>query len=180
MVINICLIIVIVLTLIILGGYNKLIRLSNCVKQSISDIDVILNQRFDLIPNIVSCIKKYSSYESDTLEKVVLARNTYKQSNIIDFKQAEEISSDINKIMALAEAYPDLKSNEQFMSLQCQLREIENKLEDKRIYYNHTVTRYNNAIETIPSNIIAKMFNFVPEKLFKLDENKKTDINLNF
>ena len=176
--INICLWIVIIIVSLILLYYNKLIRLSNHVKQTESGIDIVLNQRFDLIPNIVECVKGYSEYESQTFENVVLARNSYRDSKKLDLSQAEAVNREFNKILALAENYPELKSNAQYLNLQNQLNIIENKLQIKRDEYNNAVTKYNTTIETIPSNIVARMFNFESAELFKLDENKRKDIKI--
>lgn len=179
MVINICLVIAIILVLIILFGYNKLVKQKNKVKQYESGIDVILNQRFDLIPNIVECVKSYSNYESETLTDLVNARTAYNQEKGVNFKDAERIENKINRIMAVAENYPDLKANKQYLDLQDKLSQIENKLQQARNMYNNAVTIYNTTIETIPSNIIAKIFVFEKAELFKIDENKKENINVN-
>lgn len=178
MVINICLVVAIILILIILLEYNKLITQKNKVKQSAANIDVILNQRFDLIPNIVECVKNYSKYESDTLEDLVDARTRYNEKKGLNVKEAEKIENKINKILAIAENYPELKSNEQYLNLQSKLGEIENKLQQARNIYNNIVTIYNTTVETIPSNIVAKIFAFEKAELFKIEENKKENINV--
>lgn len=179
MIINICLMIVIVLIAIILCYYNKLVKQKNHVKQAESGIDIVLNQRFDLIPNIVECVKGYSKYESETLEDLVEARMTYRNAEGLDVKQAEIINDKVNRLLAVAESYPDLKSNEQYLTLQNTLSQIEDKLQYARSVYNSAVTKYNTSIETIPCNIVAKMFLFEKFELFKIHETKKENINVN-
>lgn len=179
MIINICLVVLIILIAIILIYYNKLIKQRNQVKQAESGIDVVLNQRFDLIPNIVECVKGYSKYESETLDELVEARTSYKNTNGVDIKTAERINDKFNSVLAVVENYPDLKSNQQYMNLQNKLSEIENKLQNTRNIYNAAVTKYNTTIETIPSNIVAKMFVFEKAELFTIEESKKENININ-
>lgn len=178
MIINICLVIVIILISIILGYYNKLVKQKNYVKQSESGIDIILKQRFDLIPNIVECVKGYSKYESETLEELVEARTAYNNNDGLDIKQAEIINDKVNRLIAVAESYPDLKSNEQYLNLQNRLSQIEDKLQYARSIYNSAVTEYNTSIETIPCNIVAKMFVFEKYELFKIEETTRESINI--
>lgn len=178
MVLNIILEIIIVLIIVILISYNALVRLKNRVMQAKSDIDIVLNQRFDLIPNIVECVKAYSKHESQTLEDVVRERNAYKSANKTNLFQAEKVNSDFNRVLAIAESYPDLKADTQYINLQGQLSIIESSLQEKRDEYNDAVTKYNTKIETVPSNIVAKMFNFVKEELFKIDDEKRKNIGV--
>lgn len=179
MVINICLGIVIVLVAIILLNYNKLVKQRNHVKQAAAGIDVVLNQRFDLIPNLVECVKGYSKYESETLEDLVEARSSYQNTEGLDIKEAEIINDKVNRILAVAESYPDLKSNEQYRMLQNKLSQIENQLQGARNTYNAYVTKYNTSIETIPCNIVAKMFEFQKIELFRIEDSKKENISVN-
>lgn len=179
MVINIFLVLVIVLILVILLGYNKLVKQKNKVKQYESDVDIVLTKRFDLIPNIVECVKTYSEHENDTLVDLVEARNMYKQSESVNFENAEKIESKLNRVMAIAESYPDLKANTQYLDLQNKLGQIENELLKARGLYNDVVTKYNITTETIPTNIVAKIFNFEKAELFKIDENKRENIKMN-
>jgi LemA protein len=179
MIINICLAIVIVLVGIILVCYNKLVTERNHVKQAASGIDIVLNQRFDLIPNLVECVKGYSKYESETLEDLVEARSSYQRTEGVDIKEAEKINNKFNRILAVAESYPDLKSNEQYLILQNKLSNIESQLQAARSTYNAYVTKYNTSIETIPSNIVAKMFAFEKSELFKIEDDKKENITVN-
>lgn len=179
MVINICLVALIILIVIVLITYNGFIRLNNKVKESESKIDILLNQRFDLIPNLVECVKGYSKYESETLEDLTSLRSSYKNSDF-SVSENEKIDKGFNKFFAIAEAYPDLKANSQYISLQNSLSEIENKLIYARIGYNDSVTKYNNHVETIPSNIIAKIFAFEKKELFKIDGEKRENIKMDF
>ena len=179
MLINILLIIVIILSGMIIGTYNKFIRKNNRVKEKESQIDVLLNQRFDLIPNIVECVKGYAKHESSTLEELTSLRSSYNNHGF-SIEETENIDKKFNNIMMLAESYPDLKANTQFLSLQNNLNEIENKLSYARTSYNYVVTSYNNLVESVPSNIIAKIFVFEKKELFKLDIDKKEDIKIKF
>lgn len=179
MIINICLIIVIIITGILLIDYNRFVRKNNKVKERQSHIDVLLNQRFDLIPNIVETVKGYAKHEKGTLEELVNLRSSYNNKGF-SIKETEEVDKKFNNIMMLAESYPDLKANTQFLSLQNSLNDIENKLNYARTSYNDAVTSYNNLVESVPSNVVAKMFSFKRKELFKIDEEKKANVKVNF
>lgn len=169
-------IIVIILIIVILTQYNKLIKLRNKVKQSKSGIDVYLNQRFDLIPNLVECVKAYSKHESELFENISTLRSLYDQTK--DFQRANEVNNNFNKLLAIAESYPDLKASEQYLNLQRNLIKIESQLQAARRIYNNDVTFYNTKIESIPSNIIANLFGFKQAELFQIEEYKKDNINV--
>ena len=132
MILNICLGIIIVLTIMIIASYNCFIRANNTVKESTSAIDVLLKQRFELLPNIIECVKGYTKHESKTLEDLVKLRNAY---NSADFSvtKTEEIEKKFAPVMALVESYPELKANEQFLDLQRNLVEIEDKINRARL-----------------------------------------------
>lgn len=179
MIINICLIIVIIITGILLIDYNRFVRKNNKVKERQSQIDVLLNQRFDLIPNIVETVKGYAKHESSTLEELVNLRSSYNNKEF-SIEETEKVDKKFNNIMMLAESYPDLKANTQFLNLQNSLNDIENKLNYARTSYNDAVTSYNNLVESVPSNIIAKMFSFKRKELFKIDEEKRNNVKVNF
>lgn len=179
MVINICLIIVVIITGILLSSYNKFVRANNRVSESESAIDVLLNQRFDLLPNIIETVKGYTKHESGTLEELVKLRSSYNNDGF-SIDETEKINKKFGSIIALAENYPELKANSQFMSLQSTLSDIEDKLNSARLFYNNAVTRYNNMVESIPSNIVAKIFGFNKKELFKLDDSKKENIKVSF
>ena len=174
----IVLIIVIVLLIVVLIQYNSLINLRNKVKQEKSGIDIFLNQRFDLIPNLVECVKGYSKHEKEIFENVAQLRAEYIKSK--NLKQAEKLNNGINEIIALAENYPDLKASEQYLNLQKNLSKIESELQAARRIYNMEVTNYNTAISVVPKNIVANMFGFKEEELFEIEENKKENIKVNF
>ena len=178
MLINICLIVVIIITGSIISIYNKFIRKGNKVKEATSGIDVLLNQRFDLIPNIVETVKGYTKHESKTLEDLTKLRTSYNNHGF-SIEEAENIDKQFNNIMMLQESYPDLKANSEFLSLQNTLREIENKLSYARTNYNNAVTSYNNLVESVPSNIIAKIFAFEKQELFKIENSKRENIKVN-
>lgn len=177
MIINICLVMVIILTLVMVVGYNRFIRSNNAIKESTSAIDVLLKQRFDLLPNIIECVKGYAKHEKTTLEELVKLRNNY-NSNGFSVSEAEEIDKKFVSIMALSENYPELKANEQFLSLQNSLVEIENGINEARLSYNRRVTRFNNLVESVPSNIVAKIFGFEKQELFKANEEEKQNIKV--
>ena len=176
--INLSLIIIIIICGIIILYYNKLIRLRNKVKEAESGIDIYLNQRFDLIPNLVECVKGYTEHESTTLEDLVAKRTAYNKTEGLNIQEAEKINKEINHIMAVAENYPDLKASAQYLSLQNSLSKIEEQLNVARIEYNNKVTSYNDTVETIPSSIIAKMFAFDKMELFKIEQGKKENIEI--
>lgn len=171
MIINICLIIVIIITGILLIDYNRFVRKNNKVKERQSHIDVLLNQRFDLIPNIVETVKGYAKHESSTLEELVNLRSSYNNKGF-SIEETEKVDKKFNNIMMLAESYPDLKANTQFLSLQNSLNDIENKLNYARTSYNDVVTSYNNLVESVPSNVVAKMFSFEKKNYLRLMKKK--------
>ena len=170
-------VILILIIIFILSQYNKLIKLRNKVKQSKSGIEVYLNQRFDLIPNLVECVKAYSKYESELFENISKLRASYNKTK--DFDKANKLNNTFNQILALAEDYPDLKASNQFVNLQKNLVKIESQLQAARRIYNNDVTFYNTKLETIPTNIIASLFKFKPAELFQIEEYKKENINVN-
>ena len=174
----IILVIVAILILIILSKYNKMIKLQNEVKKSKSGIDVYLNQRFDLIPNLVECVKGYTKHEKEVLENVTKLRMEYMKGNK-NIKKAEKINDELNKILAIAENYPELKASEQFLNLQKNLSKMESQLQAARRIYNNEVTKYNTNISVVPNNIIAKMFGFKEMDLFEIEEFKRENIDIN-
>ena len=177
-VVYIILTIILILILIILAIYNKLIKLKNNVKKAKANIEIYLNKRFDLIPNIVECVKGYSDHENETLKDIVALRNTYNEQKSINIKDAENMNNSLNKLLAIVENYPELKANTNYMSLHNELRNIEDELENSRIRYNDVVTRYNTKVETIPSNLVASIFGFKRAELFKTEDNKKENIKV--
>lgn len=161
----------------VLCKYNKLVKLRNRVKQSESGIDVYLNQRFDLIPNLVECVKGYTNHEKSVLENVTKMRSEYIRANK-SLKKAEELNNSMNGILAIAEGYPELKSSEQYLNLQKNLEKIESQLQAARRIYNNDVTKYNITIETIPTNLIASIFGMKKAELFQVEEYKRENIDI--
>lgn len=151
--------------------YNKLIRLRNTVKSSWSDIDVQLKKRYDLVPNLVETVKGYASHERTVFEKVTQARSMAMQATAPGEKaKAENMLRDtLKSLFAVAEAYPELKANANFMQLQSQLKELEDNIEYARRYYNAVVRDFNILIESFPSNVIASMFTFKQAEFFELE-----------
>lgn len=165
-------------------NYNKIIKNRMKVKESISQIDVQLKRRNDLIPNLVETIKGYSKYESKTLENIVNLRTSLFSisNNSLNNKMkiSDDISKQISNIFAIAENYPDLKANNNFEKLQEELINTENKISYSRQLYNSVVSNYNVSLETFPTNIIARMFNFKAYDFIIIDESEKNIPNINF
>ena len=167
---------IVLLILLFLGTtYNSLVSLRNKVKDQWSQIDVLLKRRTDLIPNLVETVKGYAKHESETLENVIAARN-----KVVDAKTTEEeikadgeLSRALGRLMAVAEAYPDLKANTNFLDLQANLKETEDKIQYARQFYNDAVLVYKNKLEMFPSNIVAGIFGFKPEAFFEASEADK-------
>jgi LemA protein len=167
------LLIIAVIAVIVIAMYNSLVTLRMRVKEAWSDIEVQFKRRYDLIPNLVSTVKGSANFETSTLEKVVAARSAAMSTTGTGKEHAEAenmLSGTLKSIFALAESYPDLKSNQNFLQLQSELSDTENKIQAARRFYNSNVMAYNTKIQTVPSNIIAKMFSFVEEVFFELDE----------
>lgn len=178
----IVLVIVVLLILWVFATYNSLVSLRNRVKDAWSQIDVQLKRRFDLIPNLVETIKGYTKHESETLENVVKARNTYLSATLPEdqMKADGELTKAISKLFALAESYPDLKANANFTDLQGQLNETENKIAMSRQFYNDIVMQYNNKVEMVPSNIIASIFKFQKQPFFEAQEAERENVKVKF
>lgn len=176
MILTILMILAIVL-FIILIKYNEIIAQKNKVKQAKSGIDIYLNQRFDLIPNLVECVKVYSKHEKDLIENITKTRSEYIVNKSL--RKAEKLNNNMNKLVAVAENYPELKASEQYLNLQKNLTKIESQLQAARRIYNSEVTKYNTIILKVPTNIIAHMFNFKEEELFEIEEFKRENINMN-
>lgn len=170
--------VILIVILIIFVMYNKLIKLLNRVKKAKANIEIYSNKRFDLIPNLVECVKSYSKYEGGTLEDIVTLRNIYNQNKNLNLKQVEQMNGRLDKYLAIVENYPNLKADSQYMSLQSELKEIEDELERARHIYNDEVTNYNTVIESVPSNIVASIFAFKKAELFQIENYKKENIKL--
>ena len=175
--------VIIVLAIIIAIMYNSLVTLKQRMQNAWSQIDVQLQRRFDLIPNLVECVKGYMTHESETLENVTKLRTSWSEATTADEKMKldNELSSSLKSIMAVAESYPDLKANQNFISLQGELTDTENKISYSRQFYNDIVTRYNTKIQTVPSNIIAGIFGFKAQELYKIDtEEARKSVKVDF
>jgi len=162
--------------------YNKLIALRNRVKDQWAQIDVQLKRRFDLIPNLVETVKGYTKHESETLEAVIKARNTYVSATLPEdqMKADGELTQAISKLFALTESYPELKANTNFQALQQELTETESKIASARQFYNDTVMVYNNKVDMVPSNIIASLFKFEKEAFFEANETERQNVQVKF
>lgn len=163
---------IVALAIWLIAQYNGLISLRQQTGNAFAQIDVQLKRRYDLIPNLVETVKGYMKHEQDTLERVISARNRALQATTVGEKAAAEteVRSALSGIFALAEAYPDLKANENMMVLQEELRSTENKIAFARQYYNDIVTNYNTKLQTFPTAMFANSMGFKPKELFELDE----------
>ncbi|MCL2144461.1 MAG: LemA family protein [Endomicrobia bacterium] len=160
----------------LLVTYNMFVALKNRVKEAWSDIEVQMKRRYDLIPNLVEIVKGYAAHEKGTLEAVIQARNMAmaSQGSMEDKAKAENmLSGTLKSLFALSENYPNLKANENFLELQKELTDTENKIQASRRFYNSNVLAINTKLEMFPSNIIGKMFGFMKQEFFKLDENEQ-------
>ncbi len=163
--------IVVVLVIFVISLYNSLVSLRQRVKNAWSQIDVQLQRRFDLIPNLVETVKGYMQHESEVLTKVTELRTSWANAGSVKEKSDldNQLSGALKTIMAVSENYPDLKANQNFAQIQEELQNTENKISFSRQFYNDSVTRYNTKLEVFPSNIIASMFHFTAEELFQVD-----------
>lgn len=171
--------VVLLLVFISAGIYNRIVRLRNNRENAFADIDVQLKQRHDLIPQLVSTVKGYAAHEKETLDRVVQARNGAVGARTIDDKIAAEnvLSSALNGLKVTLEAYPDLKANTNFMQLQGEISDVENKLAAVRRYFNSATREYNNAIETFPANVLAGMFGFRREPMFEVAASDRASLD---
>ena len=172
--------IVVIILILLYVTYNSLVQLNNKVKEAFAVMDVYLKKRWDLIPNLVEIVKGYAKHEKETLNEVVKLRNNVYNEMSYDekIKGNEQLSLDINKLMVLAESYPDLKANENFKDLSNKLTEIENDIANSRKYYNGTVRIYNNKVEMFPSNIIAKIFGYKSKSMFEASADERENIKV--
>ena len=163
--------VVVVAVLFVVGIFNSLVGLRNQVKNAWSQIDVQLKRRYDLIPNLIETVKGYVKHEQGTLENITKARAQAMNAGSVSEKaRAEGVLTDaVNKFLVVAESYPDLKANQNFLALQEELRSTENKIAFSRQSYNDQVMFYNNKLEMFPPNVIAGMFAFKPEESFKVE-----------
>ncbi len=152
--------------------YNRLVRLRNRTENSWSQVDVQLRRRYDLIPNLVESVKGYAAHEQTTFEDVTKARTAAQQAQGIEEQAKAEnmLTAAIGRLFAVAEAYPQLRATENFQQLQAQLADVEQNIAVSRQVYNDTVLTYDNALETVPTNIVAGLFNFSPRAYFETED----------
>ena len=163
--------IILVIVAVIFYLYNGLVTSRNKVKNAWSQIDVQLQRRFDLIPNLVESVKGYMEHEKSVLEKVTELRTSWANATTVSEKAEldNQLSGALKTIMSVTENYPELKANQNFAELTEELRNTENKVSYSRQFYNDSVTMYNNKLEMVPTNIIASMFKFEPAELFRVE-----------
>jgi len=182
---NISIILLVVVVLFVLGAigiYNSLVTLKNRVDEAWSDIDVQLKRRYDLIPNLINTVKGYATHEKELFEKVTAARTAAMGAGTPAEKEKAEnmLSGTLKSLFAVSENYPDLKANQNFLELQRELTDTEDKIQASRRFYNGNVRDFNIKIETFPSNIIAGMLNFAKREFFAADEAEKENVKVPF
>ncbi len=179
----IALILVVVLIVYIISMYNKLVRQKVVVDEAFSTMDIYMKKRFDLIPNLVETVKGYAKHESETLSKIVAQRQGgYGQMSPEEkVSMSVELSKALPKVLAVAEAYPELKADTNFLNLSDQLSKVEGDIANARKYYNGAVRNYNISIAAFPSNIIASMFQFTVRPMFEVgSEEERENVQVKF
>jgi LemA protein len=174
--------VIVLVVILFIYYYNKLVSLKNTAESSWSDIDVQLKKRYDLIPNLVETVKGYAGHEKDTLERVISARGAAMNASGVESQAAAEnmLSGALKSLFALSESYPDLKANQNFLSLQQSLSDIENDIQLARRYYNAVVRDLNTSCETFPSVMVANMFHFTKREYFEMDEAQRENVQVKF
>ncbi len=167
----------------VIMAYNRLVRLKHNVKAAWSNIDVLLKQRHDELPKLVTTCREYMKFEQETLEKVVKARtqvsNAMQSGDMAELGMAESVlHNTLGRLFALTESYPELKANESFARLQIRITALENSIADRREYYNDSVNINNIVVEEFPTNIVASKFNFTQAELFEVSEEEIIDVKL--
>lgn len=167
--------VIVILALYVVVKYNNLIKLRNLVKNAFADIDVQMKMRFDLVENLVNTVKGYAIHEKETLNQLTQARTGFMNATTESEKMAanNQLSSTLKTLFAVAENYPDLKANQNFIELQSELSDIENKIAAARRFYNSSVKDYNTAREVFPNNIIAKIFWFGQQDSFTIENEEE-------
>ncbi|MCI7326641.1 LemA family protein [Hornefia butyriciproducens] len=167
----------------LIAAYNGFVRANNNCEEAFATMDVYMKKRYDLIPNLVETVKGYAAHESNTLQKVVEARNMAQSASTVEERaQAENIlSGTLKSLFAISEAYPDLKANQNFMDLQSQLQRIEDEIANSRKYYNAVVKIFNNKCQMFPSNIIANVFHYTRKPMFEVEnEEERRNVKVDF
>ena len=172
--------VIIIIIIYALVQYNSFVKLNNKVREAFSTMDVYLKKRWDLIPNIVETVKGYAKHEKDTLKEVIELRNGVydKMSDDEKIKTNEQLSNNINRMMALAESYPELKASDNFKDLSEQLTKVEDDIANSRKYYNGVVRIYNNKVEMFPSNVFACIFMFKTKPMFEASANERENVKV--
>jgi LemA protein len=170
------------LVLFVVGVYNRLVRLRNRTDNAWAQVDVQLKRRYDLIPNLVESVKGYAAHEKGTFEEVTKARTAAQAATGVAEQAAAEnvLTGALRKLFALAEAYPELRASENFRQLQAELAETENKISVSRQIYNDSTLTYNNAVQTVPSNLIAGMFGFHTRAYFEVEGDARSAPQVRF
>lgn len=174
--------VLVVLIVFVISLYNGLIKLKLTVDEAASDIETFLKQRYDMIPNLVEIVKGYAKHEKEIFENVAELRSKAMGAGSLDEKMAleSELSKGIAKIFAIAEAYPELKANENFMQLQANLKELEDNIQKSRRFYNGTVRDFNTKIAVFPNNLIAGMLGFKNMPFFEATEEEQKNVEIKF
>lgn len=182
MIFGIFLTLIVVLLVFFVGSYNGFIRLRNQCEEANSTMDVYLKQRWDLIPNLVETVKGYAAHERDTLDAVISARNKAMNSNGVGELQANEnaLAAGLKSLFALTEAYPDLKANQGFVTLQSQLQQIENDVLQSRKYFNAVIKTWNTKCEVFPHSIVAGNQGFVKKEYFEIAQDERASVKVSF
>jgi LemA protein len=165
-------VVVVILALALVLLYNRLVRLRNRTENAWAQVDVQLRKRYDLVPNLVEAVKGYAAHERGTLEEVTAARAAAQAAQDVGEQSRAEnaLSAALGRLLAIAEAYPDLKASANFQALQAQLADVEGDIAVARQVYNDTVLTYRNAIQSVPTNVIAGAFRFAPKQYFEIEE----------
>ncbi|MBR0374478.1 MAG: LemA family protein [Mogibacterium sp.] len=179
---KILLVIIILLVVWAISSYNGFVRLDNSIEEAFATMDVYLKKRADLIPNLVEIVKGYAKYESGTLDAVIQARNAAQNATSTNDKinYENQVTSGLAKIVALAEAYPDLKANTNFQELMKQLSSIENDVANARKYYNAVVKNYNVKLQSFPSSVIGSIFHYSKKAMFEADDTDRASVMVDF
>lgn len=172
-----------ILVIVVIGTYNRFIKLKVKIDEAFATMDVYLKKRFDLIPNLVETVKGYAAHEKETLENVTAARNMAGNAGSLEekFKSENMLSDTLKSLFAVAEAYPDLQANQNFLDLQNQLSRIEDEIANSRKYYNGVVREFNTAIQVFPSNILAGIFKFTARPMYEVgNEEERENVKVSF
>ncbi|MBQ9198706.1 MAG: LemA family protein [Lachnospiraceae bacterium] len=172
--------VVVLIIILFIAMYNSFVKLDNKVNEAFSTMDVYLVKRWNMIPKLVDVVKAYAAHEKSTLESIVSLRNgSYESMSEADkIKANVELSKGINKMMAVAEGYPELKSSENFIDLSNKLFKVEDEIANSRKYYNGVVRLFNNKTETFPGNIFAKLFGFSSKQMFEAESFERNDVGI--